>query len=190
MARNPATTWELLNVAMSHYQSHIGAKSDRCSLSIIDLLHVSNFKGGNASITEPVSALPAKLKHYEKVMLEIEEKFGRRSLSSLNREEVEVLKTKCNGFLALTQPLASNIRGFGPSYASALLAAHFLDLIPVLDRRALNGAGISVVKDSQGQVKEIAKYYGQLIDAFKQELSKSPGLTLRELDKKWFSKDL
>ena len=190
MARKPETTWELLNIAMSHYQSYIDAKINRWSLSIIDLLYVSNFKGGNASITEPISEFPAKLKHYEEILHKIEEKFGKRSLLSLNSQELDILKKKCDRFLALTQSPTSNIRGFGPSYASALLAAHFLDLIPVLDRRALNGAGISVAKDSQGQVKEIAKHYGPLIDAFKQELSKFPRLTLRELDKKWFSKDL
>jgi len=190
MARNPETTWEMLNVAMSHFQNHIGSKTDRCSLSIVDLLHVSNFKGGNASITEPVATLPEKLKHYESTLKEIQKSFDGKSLVNLNDGELECLKDKCNTFLALTEAQVSGIRGFGPSYASALLAAHFPNLIPVLDRRALNGAKIKVVCDSQNQVKNIAKHYGDLIGAFRSELKKRSGMTLRQLDKCWFIKPL
>ncbi len=190
MARNPETTWEMLNVAMLHFQAHIASKKDRCSLSIVDLLHVSNFKGGNASITEAVQSLPGKLKHYESALKEIEESFGSRALVALNDIETKDLKTRCSSFLSLTESLDSEIRGFGPSYASALLAAHFPNLIPVLDRRALNGAGIRVERNAQDQVKNIASHYGELIDAFKKELKKESGMTLRQLDKRWFSKPL
>lgn len=182
--------WEMLNVAMSHYQNHIKEKEDHCSLSIVDLLHVSNFKGGNASITEPVKDLPGKLKKYEQALKDIEQSFRGKSLASLEELDKESLKSHCEKFLSLATASESKIRGFGPSYASALLAAHFIDLIPVLDRRALNGAGISVEKDGQGQVKDISSHYGKLIDAFSKKLKKTPKLTLRELDKKWFSKDL
>jgi hypothetical protein len=190
MARNPETTWEMLNVAMSHFQVHISSKKDRCSLSIIDLLHVSNFKGGNASITEPVSSLPAKLKHYESGLKKIENAFATKSLVALDVKQRAELKKFCADFLALTNNPESEIRGFGPSYASALLAAHFPDLIPVLDRRALNGAGISVEQNSQGQVKNIATHYSNLIEAFSRELNSNPGMTMRQLDKAWFSKPL
>ncbi len=190
MAKKHETKWEIQNVAMSHFQSHIEGKKDRCSLSIIDLLHVSNFKGGYASITEPEASLPTKLKFYEKGLRNIQNEFNGKTLATLNNGEEEVLIELCNDFLALTQKSESHIRGFGPSYASALLAAHFIELIPVLDRRALNGANISVVKDGQGQVKNIAKYYDELINAFSSELRMSSKTTLRELDKEWFSKDI
>lgn len=178
----------MLNVAMSHFQAHIGSKNDRCSLSIVDLLHVRNFKGRNASITEPVLALPGKLQHYESVLKEIEKSFYGKTLAELSEEQIEELKNLCNSFLELTRDAKGEIRGFGPSYASALLAAHFIDLLPVLDRRVLNGAGITVQTDTQGQVKDSARHYGELIDAFRQELRRSPGRTLRQLDKAWFSK--
>lgn len=190
MARNPATTWEMLNVAISHFQDHIGAKSDLCSLSIVDLLNVSNFKGGNASITEPVETLSSKLTFYEDSLKEIQKIYAGKSLSSLSESEKNNLISHCNRFLSLTADDETKIRGFGPSYASALLSAHFIELIPVLDRRALNGADIEVVKDSQGQVKNLSIYYGRLIDAFWQKLSETPEISLRELDKKWFSKEL
>lgn len=190
MARKPETTWEMLNVAMTHFQSHINGKVDRCSLSMIDLLHVSNFKGGNASITEPMESLHKKLTHYERCLREVEKEFEGKTLAGLSLDERSRLTVMCNNFIFLTQRPESAIRGLGPSYASALLAAHFIELVPVLDRRALNGANISVKKDKQGQVKNMAGHYGELIDAFGSALQESPGMTLRELDKKWFSVSL
>jgi hypothetical protein len=190
MARKPETTWEMLNVAMSYYQQHIQAKQVRCSLSVIDLLHVSNFKGGNASITEPLVTLSGKLKCYEDVLKQVEHAFSGKSLSALTAAELDSLVLLCNKFLTLTSQSVSQIRGLGPSYASAILAAHYLELIPVLDRRALNGADITVAKCSNTQVKNIANYYEKLIRAFQAEIARRPGLSVRQLDKEWFSANL
>ena len=189
MARKPETTWEMLNVAMSHFQSHIKNKKNRCSLSIVDLLHVSNFKGGNASITEPDNSLPNKLRHYENSLEKIEAQFKGKTLACLNDHEKTQLIDLCKEFLALTQKAESKIRGFGPSYASALLASHFIELIPVLDRRALNGAKIDVDKDKQGRARNGASHYGELMEAFSVGLQEWK-MTLRELDKKWFSEKI
>ncbi|WP_157221664.1 hypothetical protein [Pseudomonas sp. GM102] len=190
MARKPETTWEMLNEAMSHFQEHIRNKKLTWELSLVDLLHVSNFKGGNASITEPMATLPAKLKYYEIALRDIETTFKKKPLNNLTEEELTQLTGRCTDFLALTTKPKSKIRGLGPSYASALMAAHFIDLIPVLDRRALNGAGISVKTDSNRQVKDIANHYAELIKAFRAALRLTPEMTLRELDKQWFSKSL
>lgn len=190
MARKPETTWEMLNIAMSYYQEHIQSKTDRCSLSITDLLHVSNFKGGNASITEPLVTLTQKITYYETVLRKVEQRFSGKSLSTLTTSELSTLVSLCDELLALTTKNSSKIRGVGPSYASAILAAHHLNLIPVLDRRALNGAGIAVKKDRQNQVKEIASHYGELIRAFHTELTSRPELSVRQLDKEWFSANL
>ena len=54
-------------------------------------------------------------------------------------------------------------------------------LFPVLDF----GSG-NTFKDSQKQVKNIERYYGELILAFQQNLKENPVMTLRELDKIWF----
>ena len=190
MARDPNTTWEMLNHAMLHYQTFISNKKSKYSLTIIDLLHVSNFKGGNASITEPEKTLGTKLKSYQDVLKKIDNKFTGKKLSQLNNDETEELIKLCNEVSALTKDSKTKIRGFGPSYASALLAAHFMDLIPVLDRRILNGANIQVTYDKQKQVKNISQYYGQLIKACQSELKKRKNITLRELDKEWFTKTL
>jgi hypothetical protein len=190
MARNPNTTWEMLNEAMSHFQIHIGAKKDRCSLTIIDLLHVSNFKGGNASITEPISSLPTKLKAYESKLKEIEEEFGIKKLQELNEDETKKLIKLCDEFCSFALAEKTKIRGLGPSYGSALLAAHFMELVPVLDRRILNGAAVKVKYDSQKQVKNISSHFSELIMTCQKELKKRNGLSLRELDKEWFAKAL
>lgn len=190
MARNPNTTWEMLNNAMAHYQEYISSKSQRNLLTVVDLLHVSNFKGGNASITEPVGALDQKLMSHEKILGEIEKLYGRKTLASLNEEETEALIILCSRVLETTKDKKTKIRGFGPSYASALLAAHFMELIPVLDRRILNGAETKVEYNSQKQVKNIAQYYGSLIKACQNELQKRNNITLRQLDKEWFAKAL
>lgn len=190
MARNPNTTWEMLDHAMTHYQTFISNKTQRLSLSIVDLLHLSNFKGGNASITEPEATLGNKLKSYEAVLSNIGKKFNGKTLAQLTEHETAELIRLCNKVTDLTKSNATKIRGFGASYASALLSAHFLNLIPVLDRRILNGACIKVEYDSQKQVKNIAQYYGDLIQACRAELQKRNSLTLRSLDKEWFTKAL
>lgn len=186
MTRKSEARWEMLNHAMHHYQQYIQSKKKPFSLSIVDLLFISNFKGGNASITEPLGTLQRKLKKYEKILVKINESFEGKTLSSLNSKETKDLIQNCDEFLQLTLIPDTKIRGFGPSYSSALLAAYFFELIPVLDRRVLNGAKIDTVKDSQKQVKNIERYYGELILAFQQNLKENPVMTLRELDKIWF----
>ncbi|BDX18947.1 hypothetical protein MFKK_17570 [Halopseudomonas aestusnigri] len=190
MARNPNTTWEMLDHAMTHYQTFISNKPLRLSLSIVDLLHVSNFKGGNASITEPEATLGSKLKSYEAVLSDIGKKFNGKTLAQLDEQETVELISLCKKVTDLTKLNTTKIRGFGASYASALLSAHFMNLIPVLDRRILNGACIKVEYDNQKQVKDIAQHYGDLIKACRAELQKRNGLTLRSLDKEWFTKSL
>jgi hypothetical protein len=189
MSRNPATTWEMLNVAMTHFQTYIASKSDRFALSITDLLHVSNFKGGNASITEPEPGLSTKLRRYEAHLRKIDPTVSGWELGKLGDQLGEV-KVCGDSFLHLASDAKTKIRGFGPSYASALLHAFFPDVMPVLDRRILNGAGISVCLDSQGQVKNIGSHYGQLIDACQKALSEDGALSLRQLDKRWFCAEL
>jgi hypothetical protein len=190
MARKPEATWVMLNEAMSHFQEHIRRKKQKWELSLIDLLHVSNFKGGNASITEPVATLSKKLKYYEIALRDIEGNFKKKALNDLTTDQLIQLTACCKNFLALTTQPESKIRGLGPSYASALLAAYFINLIPILDRRVLNGANISVTTQANGQVKDIAKHYTELIEAFRTALRLTPEMTLRELDKQWFSKSL
>lgn len=188
--RNNAARWDMLNEAMTHFRQYISQKPLKTALSMVDLLHVSNFKGGNASITEPIGNLEGKLVLYEGFLNSIEQAFNQKDIGLLDQQGVNRLIELCDGFLALTKSKRSNIRGFGPSYASALLAAHFPDLIPILDRRVLNGAGIHTKLNSVKQVKNIEQYYGELILACWTKLGTQAGKSLRELDKEWFVKAL
>jgi hypothetical protein len=150
MHRNPASTLKLLDSALEHLLAYVEAKQSR-SLSMVDLLYVSNFKGGNASITEPRSALGEKLLSYSRHLDRIEQRYRNRSLEELSEGELKDLQIAGTDFLLLTKDAATRIRGFGPSYASALLFAHFPKLFPILDRRVLNGARIPVQLDSKGR---------------------------------------
>jgi len=186
MPRRAETTWNLLNVAMTHFLAHIERKPDRYALSIVDLLHVSNFKGGNASITEDEPPLSNKLNVFSEALRQIAKVFGNRALRDLTAVELANLTCLADDLLALTKQEETKIRGFGASYASALLTAHFPKLLPILDRRVLNGARIKVKLNSQGQVKNIERYYRNLIERFHAELARNHNLSIRDLDRRWF----
>lgn len=119
------------------------------------------------------------------------ERFGNRNLRDLNEIELKSLQTFCAEFLTLVRrDSLFRIDGFGSSYASGLLHFHFPTLIPILDRRVLNGAGIKVEINAQGQVIDIEQYYPQLIQYFNRELRNKPGINLRALDKELFVKPI
>jgi RNAse (barnase) inhibitor barstar len=196
MARKPDTTWQMLDRAFQNFAGYIESKEDKYGLSLTDLLHVSNFKGGNASITEAAATLPEKLVHYSTLMRDISEKFPGRRLSELSNKQLDMLKDCCSSFIQLPLKTVTRIEGLGPSYASALLSAHFVDLVPILDRRVINGANkcamarIEVSVTKQGQIKKIYKHYAHVIQAFYDQLKKEPDLTMRQLDRRWFIEQL
>jgi hypothetical protein len=185
--------WDKFDIAMSNFQKHIERKENKFSLSIVDLLHVSNFKGGNGSITEPEEQLPDKLKPYSKKLEEIDKFVDSKKLGKFKKEELPELIKLGVEFLELTEKKETKISGLGASYASALMCAHFLDVLPIIDRRVLNGAEIEGVKYSDKKktiVKNIISHYGQLIEKFHKELINDSGRSLREQDKFWFSKKI
>ena len=49
------------------------------------------------------------------------------------------IRTAIVAFATLPETNAADISGFGCSFASALLHFHFPKLVPILDKRALNG---------------------------------------------------
>jgi hypothetical protein len=185
MAQNPTTTWDLLDQAREHLLDYIGRKTDKHALSIEDLVHVRNFKAGNGSITEPKATLPGKLPAYSNILQAIEQRVGTKALVELSTQDLTEVKDLAMQLLHLTRCSRTKIKGFGPSYASALLHAYFPQVLPVLDWRVLSGAGIKVTYDSQGQVKNIENHYCSLIDRFYDE-AKTQKKSLRELDKRWF----
>lgn len=186
MARNGR--WKRLNIAFESFRRHIEDKgSNKFDLTEVDLLHASNFKGGNASICEPLDTLREKLGVYSKILHEIGDQFGGRQLVDLQKDELDSLVSPANSFLQLTLSPGTEIDGFGPAYASAVLSAHYTDLLPVIDKWVLNGAGI-VEAELKIPVDDIEDYYGELIDRCWCHLQKNSGLTLRALDHQWYTK--
>jgi hypothetical protein len=155
-------TWINLNEAFSYVQKFLASKrSDRrFELSEIDLALVSNFKGGNASIVEPLNSLPHKLRFYTEQLKHLDDFIGGRTLRQILRGDLDQLGILTKRFISLTKDETTKINGFGPSYASALLAAHFPETIPVLDRLVLSETGI---QHSPTQVQEIEQHYPILI---------------------------
>ena len=133
-----STQWINSNISYKNYQSYIKSKGERkFDLTMTDLLYVSNFKGGNASIHEEEEIVNDKLKAYSKKLIEIHKMFGERGLSNLieieYKELIDLLTDACN----LTKQKETKIYGIGASYLSVLLNAYFPNLIPILDRRML-----------------------------------------------------
>lgn len=158
------TRWSNLNTAFDNYLAYIAKKRPRLSLSYVDLLYVSNFKGGNASIIDPSSEVNKRLKRYSMELKRIKRTaFQDERLGDLTNSQLTEFVDLANTFIHLPFKPDTRIRGFKASYASALLAAHFPHLAPVLDRNVLVGAGIQHRKDSQKQVKKIEIHYGELI---------------------------
>lgn len=187
--------WLKARTPYQYLRDHIANKdpSDRCKLSLYDLLLVKNFKGGSATIAEPIHSLSAKLNEYEKMLTKINEKFHVKNhhLKVLNKTELQCLIDLTGKFCELSSYPKSKINGFGPSFASALLHAFFPDLIPILDRRALNGAEIAdVFTNSQGQVKHIESHYPRLIKYFFERTQTQANLTIEEIDKQLFEVSL
>ena len=185
------TRWEKADISYQNYAEYLRRKPLPFDLSLIDLLYISNFKGGNASIQESELSINQKLKKYSDDIHKIEDRFGKRNLRDLNEIDLKFLQTSCIDFLNLVKKDSLfRIDGFGSSYTSALLHFHFPKLIPILDRRVLNGAGIKAKTNKQGQIVDIERYYPELIQYFHRELGNRPEIELRNLDKELFIKPI
>jgi len=183
--------WQKARTPYGYYQTHIRSKSEKHTLTVVDLLFVTNFKGGSATIAEPEKELSEKLAMYSEQLKYILLKCGDRTLGDLNVEDLKDLIQLANAFLKLTKDSKTKIDGFGPSFASALLNAHLPKIIPILDRRGLNGASIPNVKtNSAGQVVDIEEHYGDLIRHIHARLKKNSTETIESIDKELFSSEL
>lgn len=178
------TNWKNANLAFILYQDYIASKADRFVLSATDLMYISNFKGGNASVSGTTSEIAQKLDPYSGILEKIDRTFGYRSLSSLSNQEIDSLVALCAESFSILD--ANRIKGFSHSYWSAMLCAYFPALLPILDRWIVTNLGIPNEKDSQGQVKDLQQHYPEVIRRFHQRLLKEQGLSVRELDKRLF----
>ena len=188
--KSASTRWDNSNASYKNYQSYIMSKGEkRFDLTMIDLLYVSNLKGGNASIHEDEERVNDKLKAYSEVLRKIEAKFKGKQLRKLNKNDceelIDLLKVACN----LTKEKETKIYGIGASYLSALMNAYFPYLIPILDRRMLINLGIVSNDDlvpSTKQVRNIENFYGALVKKSAELLRHDKDKTLRDIDREYF----
>ena len=181
-----STRWKKSDVSYQNYVHYIKRKPKRFKLTLIDLLHIRNFKGGNASIHEKQNLANTKLKKYSEYLNIIHKVFSGKQLKNLSNKELELLKSKARSFICLTLESSTAIDGFKTSYASALLHFYFPNLVPILDRWVLNGVGIDAKKNTQNQVINIETYYPALIEKFYIHLKANPTKSLRDYDKENF----
>ncbi len=186
------TNWSRAQHAYEHYRQFIAAKSSRYALSFADLAFVKNFKGGSALIAEPVATFAAKLHHYEQALsaCAADPAFS-LTLSTIPAGDYSRVRKLILDFVTLPEARASDIAGFGCSFASALLHFHFPLVVPILDKRALNGSGVQGLQvDSYNNVQNLLALYPALIDACRTRLQQQTTLTLRELDRQLFIEKL
>jgi hypothetical protein len=171
-----------------YYGAYLSQKGDPFDLTEIDLLYVKNFKGGAATINEEFESLKSKLNDYSRKLRAINLRFGKKSLRDLNDKELTELKEQATAFVQGNA--STHIDGFGPSFSSALLNFHFPELLPILDKRALNGAGLLQGDDHHGknQVGELGAKYSEEIDFFYRKLREQAELTIEQLDLELFKK--
>jgi hypothetical protein len=185
--------WNKSCISYTNYQNYLYNKDNgetRFKLTFIDLLYISNFKGGNATINESEAEIDRKLLYYSDFLKRLHTEFELLKLADLNNFQVE----KLIALVLDTCRLAvkgnhAKIDGFSTSYLSALLNAYFPKLIPILDRRVL--INLHLVNDndldSQAQIKNIINFYSPLIKKT-QEISKKTGNDVRQIDKTYFTK--
>ena len=182
------TKWDKSSISFKNYQNYINKKEDKFKLTLIDLLYISNFKGGNATTHEPEDTIEEKLKFYTDILIKIDNKFKDKELAELNNNEVEELWILIEKICNLTNKnLKTKIDGFSVSYLSALLNAYFINLIPILDRRILINMKLVESKDlyKSKQVKDIFTFYKSLILKMKKE-SETTKQSIRDIDYKYF----
>ncbi|QHP69825.1 hypothetical protein EI171_22535 [Bradyrhizobium sp. LCT2] len=178
--------WDKLNFAFEYLLQFISLKpaEERYQINSVELALVSNFKGGNNSVVEPLHSLGDKLLRYSCQLSRLAKLIAGRDLRQI--QAIDSLGAEAGEFLALSARANSKIAGFGPSYASALLAAYFPQTLPIVDRQVLRGADIGHDVDESGQVVSIANYYPMLLRRFRDELEVRPRVSVRELDREWF----
>lgn len=180
-------SWDNANKSLENYRTYISLKPNRFELSYLDLLYISNFKGGNASIHHDEADANMRLVKYSEILRRIHKKYSKETLATLNPVSITDLIEDCNAFFDLTIRKDTEIFGFKAAYASALLHAYFPQLVPILDRRVLSSLGANIRFNSNRQVIDIARHASWLIQTFHQ-LSKENGRTIRELDRIYFTK--
>jgi len=183
-----STLWNKASKSLGNYQKYIEGKQTEFELTLVDLLYISNFKGGNASIHEDQEKIDHKLKEYSKVLKLIHEGFYSRSLVQLSDLEMKRLIELAKMFLNLKDNLDTAIDGFKASFLSTILHSHFPDLFPILDRRLLVNMDLvhKIDLSKSKQVRNIGEFYPKLIEKVR-DICKASNKSIRKVDEEYFS---
>lgn len=188
------TRWNSANLSFENYLKYIDKKSktDRLGLTLIDLLYISNFKGGNSSIHEDEDGVNLKLEKYSELLKKIDQQFNSKSLVDLSENKLNILIQLVENMFELTESSETKIYGFSISFLSALICAHFPNLVPIIDRRVLNGLELDDLKlNSSKQVTNMKDLFPGLVKEMQSKLKEANGkISLRDLDKELFIKPI
>ena len=181
--------WTKSDKSYQNYMLFIHAKQNY-QITFIDLLYVSNFKGGSATINEEEEIVNNKLKNYSVLFSEIKDRFSSSLLCEITSSDTVILIDLANKAIGLTDVSSSSkIDGFGVSYLTTLLHFYFPNLLPILDRRVLHGLNLLKESDisSDKQIKDIKRFYPDVIKAFQLNTFDK---TIRKFDEELFIKPI
>ena len=181
--------WTKSDKSYQNYMLFIHAKQNY-QITFIDLLYVSNFKGGSATINEEEEIVNNKLKNYSVLFSEIKDRFSSSLLCEMTSSDTVILIDLANKAIGLTDVSSSSkIDGFGVSYLTTLLHFYFPNLLPILDRRVLHGLNLLKESDisSDKQIKDIKRFYPDVIKAFQLNTFDK---TIRKFDEELFIKPI
>ena len=181
--------WTKSDKSYQNYMRFILAKQNY-QITFIDLLYVSNFKGGSATINEEEEIVNNKLKNYSVLFSEIKDRFSSSILFEMTPSDTVILIDLANKAIGLTDVSSSSkIDGFGVSYLTTLLHFYFPNLLPILDRRVLHGLNLLKESDisSDKQIKDIKRFYPDVIKAFQINTFDK---TIRKFDEELFIKPI
>lgn len=111
--------WRSAGHAYEHYLAYLATKTPPLALTFTDLVYVANFKGGSATIAEPVGTLVAKLRHYtDRLQLLARDLASGLSLGSVPDADYARIRAAMVAFAALPEAPETDISGLGSSFAS------------------------------------------------------------------------
>lgn len=178
-----------IKITYNYCLDYIKSKEDKFSLSLEDLLYLSNFKWWGGTIQEPPLTLKEKLNYFSDKFRTINKIFEQKNLYQLWEDEIQELKRFCDEILLdCLSDSHSKIAWIWASYMSALLHLYFQNLCPIIDRNILLGLDI-IGKDSidrQGQVKHIHLFYDSLIQKTYSLQKDNPSRSIKDIDDTYF----
>lgn len=184
--------WAGADDTLENYSAYVkNRKEGLFDVGYMDLLFVSNYKGGNSVIAGSSEEVYKCLHPHRERLHLIERTFADKTLQSLNTGEggeLEMLASLMAEAFEDCKADESSVKGFGTAKCSALYHLHFPKLIPVIDRRVLINRRSPNLKFDGNQVKDLHTHYKQLLETIHKDLQgENPYKSLRDWDKKFFT---